>query len=165
MKISMLRIGCAVSLFCPFLCFQSFSLEILPHFELKLFSTSKTGRVTLFLFIYVNSNPHIFFWAVRPSLTLWKLHFSKCSISLPGETAVYIDKVEKSITLSVLGVEKSFLGQNGVEFEVKMIENIKMGKTMKLRTLCATYLFSSWNLKNLVFCLQIYQKVHIWFCA
>ena len=43
----------------------------------------------------------------------------------------------------VLEIEKSFLGQNGVEFQVKIIENIKMGKTMKLRTLCATYLISS----------------------
>ena len=74
---------------------------------------------------------------------------------------MYIDKVEKSITRTVLEVEKSFLGQNGVEFQVKMIEKIKMGKMMKLRTLCATYLFSSWNLKNLVFSLQMYQKVHI----
>ena len=44
-----------------------------------------------------------------------------------------------------------------------MFENIKRGKTMKLRTLCASYLFSSWNLKNLVFSLQMYQKVHVWF--
>ena len=72
--------------------------------------------------------------------------------------AVYIDKVEKSITRPVLEVEKSFLGQNGVEFQVKMIENIKRGKTMKLRTLCASYLFSSWNLKNLIFSLQNVSK-------
>ena len=55
-------------------------------------------------------------------------------------------------------VEKSFLGQNGVEFQVKMIENIKRGKTMKLRTLCASYLFSTWNLTNLIFSLQNVSK-------
>ena len=72
---------------------------------------------------------------------------------------MYIDKAEISIAWPVLEVEKCFLGQNGVEFQVKMIEKIKLGKTMKLRTLCAT--FSSWNLKNLVFSLQMYQTVHI----
>ena len=42
--------------------------------------------------------------------------------------AVYIDKVGKSITRPVSEVEKSFLGQHGVEFQVKMIGNIKIGQ-------------------------------------
>ena len=51
---------------------------------------------------------------------------------------MYIYKAEKSITRPVFEVQKRFLGQNGVEFQAKMIENIKNGKTMKLRTLCAS---------------------------
>ena len=68
---------------------------------------------------------------------------------------------KKSITRQVLEIEKSVLGQNGVKFQVKIIENIKMAKTMKLRTLCASYLFSTWSLKKLLFSLCIYQIVQV----
>ena len=46
--------------------------------------------------------------------------------------AVYIDKVGKSITRPVSEVEKSFLGQHGVEFQVKMIGNIKIGQNNEI---------------------------------
>ena len=58
-------------------------------------------------------------------------------------------------------IENSVLGQNGIEFHEKMVENIKMAKTLQLRTLYASYLSSSRNLKNLVFSFQIYQRVHV----
>ena len=44
-------------------------------------------------------------------------------------------------------IEKRVLGQNGIEFQEKMIENIKMGKTPILRTLYASYLSSTRNLQ------------------
>ena len=62
------------------------------------------------------------------------------------------------MTQPVFKIENIVLGQNGIEFQEKMIKIIKMGKTQKLRTLYASYLSSTRNLKNLVFSLQIYQK-------
>ena len=68
MKISMMRIGCAISLFCPFLCFQSFLLEIVPHFDPKnFFYLQNWPSYTFFptLSMYTAS-PHIY-------LSLWDL--------------------------------------------------------------------------------------------
>ena len=64
-----------------------------------------------------------------------------------------------AITRPILEIEKRILGQNGIEFQEKMIENIKLGKTLVLRTLHASYLSSTRNHKNFLFSLQIRQKV------
>ena len=63
MKISMMRTGCAISLFCPFLCLQSFSLEILPHFDLKnFFLLPKLAELYFFPLYLCTLHPHIFIW-------------------------------------------------------------------------------------------------------
>ena len=56
-----------------------------------------------------------------------------------------------------------FLGQNGIEFQEKMVENIKMAKTLQLSSMYASYLIS----KILTFLLKVwiyfseFFKVHI----
>ena len=56
---------------------------------------------------------------------------------------------------------ENVLGQNGVEFQEKSIETPNGVETLKVRTLCALYLFSNMKIENLVISLIIYQKAQV----